>query len=51
MFGFKRETVLAVLTLFLLLPAQAGTAPLVNQLADPSPYLASHGHDPAVNIG
>ncbi|MHB0975519.1 MAG: thioredoxin domain-containing protein [Thiobacillus sp.] len=47
MFGFKREAVLAVLTLFLQLPAQAGAAPLVNQLADhPSPYLALHGHDP-----
>ena len=44
---FKRETVLAVLLLFLLLPAQAGAAPLVNQLANhPSPYLALHGHDP-----
>jgi len=44
---FKRETVLAVLLLFLLLPAQASAAPLVDQLADhPSPYLALHGHDP-----
>ena len=47
MFGFKRDTVLAVLVLFLLLPAQASAAPLVNRLADhPSPYLALHGHDP-----
>src|SRR3569832_1465090 len=47
LFGFKRDSVLAVLMLLLLLPAQAGAAPLVNQLAiHPSPYLALHGHDP-----
>src|SRR3569833_4266553 len=49
MFGFKRDTVLAVLMLFLLLPTQAGAAPLGNHLANhPSPYLALHGHDPVV---
>ncbi len=47
MSGCKREAVLAFLLLVLPSPAQAGDAPLANQLANhPSPYLALHGHDP-----
>ena len=47
MSGFDRAAAFTLLLLILTLPAVAGAADPVNQLAGhPSPYLALHGHDP-----